>query len=299
MSNTFSSYYAKTQLAGSTSRQPYQHITQALGNSQEVTFELAVSRSLLINRVSVSHPCRLRVYGSAASRLNDINRVETTAVPAGAGLYLDTVFTSDLLVVPFSPAIPFTNEDDPQNSIVYFTVENRAGSVTPIVIDFEFSALASILKPEWNLVATTPTPLPIVSGQAYIAETDTELSKPQSGSFRLYTKGNRVKVDGKLLEPYTFYEYTYVGGEWIEINFKKRPRSRAAGEATSASTKLFVSRARSSLLVETALKPTLFYPQRLAQSREFSPTVLTGFNIEQNSTLTGGYNSGDQLILPT
>lgn len=301
MSKSLGSFYSKALLAETASVTEVQYQTGLLAAGEAITFELAINQAFLLSKLIVSHPCRVRLYCNNTNRTNDLNRGEGTPVNINSGVAIDSVLTAGNTEITYNPAINIINNDNPQSSIVYFTITNKSGGPADINLKLSVVPLLPVTKPEWILVersvqiANDSNPYQLDAGQSYLLGKSTRLIKPFRGSFKVYCLSDDIKIDNDLLEPYHYYEFVYSEskGEWIMINFKKRPRGLAAGEATNTTNMIFSGRFLSNVTINSS---TIHYLKKIVVSSNYNlPKPMSNY-INYSAKLISNHIPTDQLI---
>lgn len=301
MSKSLGSFYSKALLGESASTTTVELWSSLLADNESELLELSINKAFLLSRVETTQPSRVRIYTSSTSRDSDFNRGVNTPIGINAGIGLDSLFNIGTLELGYTPAINIINNDEPQSPLVYITLTNKSGVPTAIKLKLFVVPLLPISKPEWVVVkrsvqsANDSNPYLLESGQSYLLGKSSRSVKPLRGSFKVYCLSDDIKIDTELLEPYHYYEYIYSDslGEWVKINFKKRPRGLAAGEATNTSSLIFSGR----LLTQTSINShSIHYLKEITVAFSNNlPRPMINY-IDYSAKLISSHNPVDQLI---
>lgn len=301
MSIPLGSFYSKALITESAASTNIEIWSKLLADNESELIELAINKAFLVPYIQVTQPCRVRIYTNATNRNNDLNRDNNTAVSINAGVCLDSTFNIGELELEYTPAVNIINSDKPQSSIAYITLTNYSGVATKINLVLYVVPLLPINKPEWVTVKRTiesgndSNPYKLVAGQSYLLEESSRSVKPLRGSFKVYTLGDDTKVDNEFLEPYHYYEFIYSDdlGEWVKINFKKRPRSLSAGEATNSSSMILSGR----FLYKDVLESNQHnFLKKTVVSNSFNRTISLVYVINYYAKVVENHIPVDQVI---
>lgn len=98
--------------------------------------------SFMFLNMSVTSPCRVRVYATAAFAAADRSRPSSQDPVGNFGMYLEMVFIPGVLTWTMAPVPVAVNQDTVENQHVYMTIQNLGTSTTTITVT------AAILKME-------------------------------------------------------------------------------------------------------------------------------------------------------
>ena len=120
----------KEQLfAGATALQRQTIPFVVTGSFARYTGSVDIGRTFILLNAQTTTPCRVRLYGDAASR-NDVNELarpyQSQSIPSNISLIIDTNLT-DTRIFDLAPPLFGANLDNPIQSTVYYTVDT--GSV--------------------------------------------------------------------------------------------------------------------------------------------------------------------------
>ena len=97
--------------------------TPSLGFYETATLELTLSQAADLTVLTTDHPAWVRIYGSAAARLEDAARPITTKVTDGRGCFADGItYLPDGLTLNWSEVPTFQNLDTPRTGTAYLAV---------------------------------------------------------------------------------------------------------------------------------------------------------------------------------
>ena len=118
---------------------PYTSSVLAVGGS-EIDTVSTTCLTFMLQVLTVSAPCRIRLYPTYAMALADNSRPSTTNPTGNAGLFAEFVFSSTALTWVCTPPIICFNCDTVQTTNIYMAIQNMSASSTAITIS------AQILK---------------------------------------------------------------------------------------------------------------------------------------------------------
>jgi hypothetical protein len=92
--------------------------------------------------MTVSGPCRVRIYATAYFAAADLSRPSSQDPVGNFGMYLEMVFIPGVLTWTMAPVPVAVNQDTTESKQVYMTIQNLGTSTTTITLT------SSILKME-------------------------------------------------------------------------------------------------------------------------------------------------------
>ena len=118
-------------------RIPIHYVSSVLDiNDAEIDTVNTTCATFQLLSVTVSSPCRIRIYGTYADAVSDFARSSTTdPTNATTGLFIELIFISSVLTWTISPTVICFNNDTVETANVYITIENTGSTSTAITID--------------------------------------------------------------------------------------------------------------------------------------------------------------------
>jgi hypothetical protein len=114
--------------------------TGIINPNQQFKGSVTMKPSFLVQKISVSAPARVRLYSTKLAQTNDAGR-NTNTYPSstnGSGIILDVEITSKQEWA-VSPPAAGSNNDSPQTSVVYVTIDSLATSTTTIAVNIQYN----------------------------------------------------------------------------------------------------------------------------------------------------------------
>lgn len=108
--------------------------TASIANLATDTGVIVLGKSSLIVRFQSSHPCRIRLYSTAAYRTADAARISGVDPQGEHGLLLDITVVLGNQTWDLAPQAPASNGDDPAVTDIYYAVQNMNGSTAAITV---------------------------------------------------------------------------------------------------------------------------------------------------------------------
>lgn len=110
--------------ASGVTREIINHTTGFVVSGTEVTGEIDIAKSFVLNKVTSDQPARIRFYCTDAFRTADASRPVGTDPTGEFGLLLELILTSSFLDFSLAPPAPGYNDDTPITSTIYYAIRN-------------------------------------------------------------------------------------------------------------------------------------------------------------------------------
>ena len=107
--------------------QEFQNSTTNISDGSYEDMEITGELSLLLAAIETNVPAMVRLYTSAASRLEDIRAAGDPIVNTVEGLVAEVETTLDDLRIDLSPVVAFLNLESPQTRSIFVRVFNQSG----------------------------------------------------------------------------------------------------------------------------------------------------------------------------
>ena len=108
--------------------QEFQNSTTNIGDGNSEDMEITGELSLLLAAIETNVPAMVRLYTSAASRLEDTRAAGDPIVNTIEGLVTEVETTTDDLRIDLSSIVAFINLESPQTRSIYARVFNQSGA---------------------------------------------------------------------------------------------------------------------------------------------------------------------------
>lgn len=124
-----------------TIREEFAGTTASLLNLDTGNLDLDAYPSYALLGITLSHPCRCRLYTDNTSRANDAGRSVGTDPDPGSGLIAEVVSIQNDYRQKITPFVAGGNLDDPPTNKTYLSVTNQSGSTRPITVSLTLVSL--------------------------------------------------------------------------------------------------------------------------------------------------------------
>lgn len=111
-------------------------VTATLANNATETGSVALGKSFKLLTISVSAPCRVRLYQTAAYRDADASRAIGTDPTGEHGLITDDNLVTGNLTLDLPGFVFGDNKDASPSSNIYYSVQNLSGGSAAITVTF-------------------------------------------------------------------------------------------------------------------------------------------------------------------
>jgi hypothetical protein len=135
-----------TSVAGATNVSPQDtkagYTTQPLDVGAQEQGVIVMAKTVTIKQISVDNPARVRLYSTAAlqgidaTRGDDVTALNGTQHGVIMDIWMDDLSLSNVWTL--SPAAVGGNGDDPDQNIIYITVDNIGSAFTPITVSIDY-----------------------------------------------------------------------------------------------------------------------------------------------------------------
>ena len=106
-----------------------------------VEYDLTLSPIIIVSKITVNYPSRLRIYSTSTARIDDRNRDTETYPTESLPILMDALFVENDLTLPLQLGRVWVNLDTPQSSKFYVSIENRGDSDFDINLKMQLSTI--------------------------------------------------------------------------------------------------------------------------------------------------------------